>query len=985
MAVPAAAVSAVRTGWARVWADTALLRSRYDWVPTPQRQALNDAGLPWFEHDALAEQAIERWAEELRCQPLDIAAGPCMRLDLCAVQHEDRYLLVWTCHQILLDPDSMATVLRRVWELAEQGLNTPADWAEAPFAEPKGTEAEYWARRLQQLEAAPRLPWSEPGAANGVLRQQRVLSEATRSALTARWGAELDAVLHAAWAVMLCRHGGTGDVVFGHVGRAPEHRTGVHGIGMLSDLLPFRVTVDDDAPFTSLVEQVGPALAEDVAERHIGLAGVWRAAGLSHDAMFTSVLEVASSRWSGLPVTEPGFRTDIGFPLHILVEPGQRLVLTALVEQPQFNAATAERLLNRYARLLDDVAQRPEQPVADLAWWTPEDTASLAAANNTVAAVPHWPGVDAWFRATAEQVPEQIAIRCGETSLSYRALDAAVNDAASALQAAGLGGDQRIALATRRSESMVVGLLAIWRIGAAYVPCDPRYPSDRLLQMWEDGAVAAIVTESAVASLLPSFDAPRVLLDRMDGVPANDAAVQTSADAAAYVIFTSGSTGRPKGIEVTQRNVLNFLTSMQQRPGLAAGDRLLAVTTMSFDIAVLELFLPLVTGATVVLANEDDVLDGHRLAALIDQSDVNVLQATPTTYRLLLAAAWRPSGAFRALVGGEALDADLAGRLRALHPALSLWNMYGPTETTVWSTCDEVAAEQISIGAPIANTRCHVVDAANRPLPPGVIGELCIGGAGVTNGYFDQPERTAERFVDLQGERVYRTGDLACWRDDGRLQCFGRLDFQIKIRGYRVEPGEIEACLVAHPQVEQAVVVVREQAGLPMLVAYVVSGQAPADRLRDWVAEHLPPQMVPATVIPLGAFPLTPNGKVDRKALPPPATAQALPGASLSGLEAEIGAIWRDALGHDQFAAQDSFFDLGGDSLRVMEMLAPLDALARREGGSVSVADVFRLPTIARLADHIRQQPASSAAQARDTDDRASRRRAAFQGRRRRP
>src|SRR2546423_14086436 len=435
---------------------------------------------------------------------------------------------------------------------------------------------------------------------------------------------------------------------------------------------------------------------------------------------------------------------------------------------------------------------------------------------------------------------------------------------------------------------MLAVVLGILKAGAAYVPFDPSFPEARLRFMAEDAQLALLVSTSALAGsvglprerqLLLDADAPAIAAASTTRLPVGAASAQPADPA--YVIYTSGSTGRPKGVVVPHRAVVNFLTSMAREPGMPVEDVLVAVTPLSFDIAVLELQLPLARGATVVIATRDEAMSGPALRALLERHRATVMQATPTTWRLLLEAVWTGGTPFKALVGGEALPQDLADQLIAR--GVELWNMYGPTETTVWSTCARITDTRsgITIGKPIANTTVRILDSRRNVCPVGVPGELCIGGDGVALGYWNRPELTADRFIADpfgttadRGAMLYRTGDRACWRTDGTLEHLGRLDDQVKLRGFRIEPGEIEAGIAQHPAVREVAVIAREDApGDTRLVAYVVAAGAPddlVDQLRALVRAASPEYMVPAVFITLEALPRTPNGKLDRKALPPP-------------------------------------------------------------------------------------------------------------------
>jgi amino acid adenylation domain-containing protein len=516
---------------------------------------------------------------------------------------------------------------------------------------------------------------------------------------------------------------------------------------------------------------------------------------------------------------------------------------------------------------------------------------------------------------------------------------------------------------------MFAAVLAVLKTGAAYVPMDPDYPAERLAMMVQDAAPCLVVTERALAAVFPAAGAPLLCLDDLarERDDASPPGVATSPEDPAYVIFTSGSTGRPKGVQVPHRAVTNFLLSMQQEPGLTAGDVLLAVTTLSFDISVLEIFLPLVTGATVVAADRETIADAGRLAALIRNCGATVMQATPTTWRMLLAAGWSGSPTLKILCGGEAFPRDLAANL--VDKCASLWNMYGPTETTVWSTCAQVTDTSRAplIGRPIAGTTVHGVDEDLELVPPGVAGELLIGGTGVTLGYLGQPELTRERFLPdrfapRNGESepglLYRTGDLVRFQADGSLEYLSRTDDQVKVRGFRIELGEIEATLSQHSHVGRAVVTCYEaRPGDTRLVAYILPKGRPgpaAAELREHLRATLPEYMVPQHFVEIGEIPLTPAGKIDRRRLPPPElNASRIQGQfQTPGTETErlLHGIWSRILQSDAIDINDSFFDIGGHSLLAVEAFSGIRAAF---GIELPLATLFDAPTIHTLGRRI--------------------------------
>ncbi len=527
-----------------------------------------------------------------------------------------------------------------------------------------------------------------------------------------------------------------------------------------------------------------------------------------------------------------------------------------------------------------------------------------------------------------------------------------------------------------RGIDLVAAQLAILKTGAAYVPLDPAYPAGRLRYMAEDAAIAAVVTAAEFAALCEAPGRPLLCLDTdaaqieaLPGGPLEPDGDTTRASDPAYVIYTSGSTGKPKGVVVPHRAVVNFLESMRLEPGIAAGDRLLAVTTLSFDIAVLELLLPLANGAQVILATNDEAADPAALGRLIEAAGATMMQATPGTWRMLLEAGWAGRPGLKALVGGEALAPDLAGAL--LPKVGELWNLYGPTETTVWSTCWRVSDLEsgIRIGRPIANTQVHVLDEHRRPCPLGTAGEIWIGGAGVADGYLGRPDLTRERFIDdpfrvESGARLYRTGDRGRWRAEGRLEHLGRLDHQVKVRGYRIELGEIEAALLSQGAIAQALVLAREHApGDVRLVAYCVAkGEAPAaGEVRERLRAFLPAYMLPQSIQFLAAIPRLPNGKVDRAALPAPedttrASAPARADPPATPTEVQVAGIWAALLKSGDIRADDNFFDIGGHSLLAMQAILTMEkACGKRIDRNRYVFETLR--QIARAYDEAEPAP----------------------------
>nr|UXE46115.1 linear gramicidin synthase subunit B [uncultured bacterium] len=581
------------------------------------------------------------------------------------------------------------------------------------------------------------------------------------------------------------------------------------------------------------------------------------------------------------------------------------------------------------------------------------------------------------FEFQVEQTPDAVALTCGDESLTYAELNARANRLARRLRIMGVGPEVLVGLYSTRSTAMVAGLLAVLKAGGAYVPLDPSYPAERLAFMLDDARPAVLLTECRLLDNLPDCDARVVALDdewasaHADDESNLDGGV--SAVNLAYVIYTSGSTGKPKGVQVGHGALDNLLQSMRGLLSTSGQDTLLAVTTLSFDIAALEIFLPLIVGGRVELIDREVAADASRLAARLDDPRATFLQATPATWRSLLEAGWRGKPALTMLCGGEALTRRLADRL--IDKGAALWNLYGPTETTVWSSAGRVepGSGPVSIGLPIANTRLRVLDRRLRAAPVGVTGELYIGGVGLARGYRNRPGLTAERFIpdpfgSPPGGRLYRTGDLARWRPDGTLEFLGRIDHQVKIRGFRVELGDVESALARHPEVRDVVVVARPDSTEEMgLAAYIVprDGTSPTtpSELRRWLQGRLPEYLIPSVFVNLDALPLTPNGKVDRRALPDPDQLRRGLGADFvpprGPIEQAIAEVCAELLGGGPVGVHDNFFERGGHSLLAVQLRARLGRIFDIE---VPLRDFLEEPTVARLARAVEETLADGAA-----------------------
>ena len=569
------------------------------------------------------------------------------------------------------------------------------------------------------------------------------------------------------------------------------------------------------------------------------------------------------------------------------------------------------------------------------------------------------------FGEQVRRRPEAIAVEFKGQSLTYSELDASANRLARSLRALGVDRETLVGVCVERSLEIVIAVLGVLRAGGAYVPLDPAHGSGRIRSILNDAQVKLLITETSLRESLPS-DLPETLwLDEaafpLIGESASSATHVLPTDLA-YVIYTSGSTGKPKGVQIEHRSLSNLLHSMQEEPGFGHSDVLLAVTTLAFDIAGLELYLPLIAGGRVVIAPREATYDGHLLMKLIASSGATVMQATPATWRLLFESGWQGDRGLKVLVGGEALSPELARKLSAR--CGQVWNMYGPTETTIWSAVYRLEGQEersVPIGRPVANTALYILQSDGRPVSPGEEGELYIAGDGLARGYLNRPELTGERFLPdpfnfRPGGKMYRTGDLARARQDGNVEYLGRTDFQVKIRGFRVELGEIEAVLEQHPKVLQAVVAARDNhAGEKLLIAYYVpaDNQKPTPAsLRDHLSAQLPSYMIPSAFVPITKFPLTANCKVDRKALPAPSANDFASGqeyvAPRNPTERKLASLWEEVLEISPIGIKANFFDVGGRSLLAARLFT---RISQTFGKDLPLSTLFHSPTVEQLAD----------------------------------
>ncbi|QHO75456.1 non-ribosomal peptide synthetase [Bradyrhizobium sp. CCBAU 051011] len=979
----------LRRAWQAVSDRHAVLRTGFVWRDlsgSPQQIVYRRAEVPFVEEDWRAraaawdqdqlDAALADVSRQEQAAGFDLSRPPLQRVRLIRLG-DDRHWLIWTHHHILLDGWSSARLIAEVMQHNGEG-RLPAlqhhyrDYIAWLQDRDSDASAAFWRDAMARLDEPSFLAEHVDGESSGHGMLALELDAALTGRLqrfAARERVTMNTLVQAAWAQLLRQYTGQSTVCFGVTvsGRPPELAGGEDMVGLFINTLP---VVDDVGP----QQRVGAWLRElqdrNLVLRENGwtpLYEIQRLAGRAGRPLFDSILvfenypvdHALMGKNRQIRVGETRIVETSNYPLFTSVGLDERLRLVFNYQRRHFDEAQIARLQRAFVRLIEALSIDADRPIGTVVAGDPADDALLARANSTRGDEPRL-GIVAQFESQVRQSPEAIALVFGEEELSYGALNARANGLARRLRKHGIGTDGVVGLALDRGVEMMVALLAVLKAGGAYLPLDPDYPAERLAHMLRDSGAALVLTQSALLDqftpVLEETGAEAWLLDEQEGAGGDEGNLDVAVhpESLAYVIYTSGSTGLPKGVMVHHDAVTNFLATMAEQPGMTAMDRVLGLTSLSFDIAVLELWLPLTLGACVVLADRAAAHDPARLKAIVARQGVTMIQATPSTWRMLLDhdGSSLPANC-RVLCGGEALPPDLARRLVA--QAGEVWNLYGPTETTVWSARHrlDLQDDRPVLGGPIGNTTLHILDNDLNLAPVGVAGELYIGGAGLARGYWRRGALTAERFIpDPFGppdSRLYRTGDVARWRSDGVLEYVGRADHQVKIRGFRIELGEIEARLLAQDGVRSAVVVAREAGAGRQLVGYV-SGEASLDAaaLKTALSSVLPDYMVPARIVVLDRLPLTPNGKIDRKALPAPdqlaaATERVAP---RTPAEVKLAAIWADLLRQPDIGVTDNFFELGGDSIISLQMVSR----ARREGVSIEPRDVFRHQTIEALA-----------------------------------
>lgn len=928
---------------------------------------VDDSGVPLVKVLEPSEIPIHilDWSAELEQHgpnPSEVAAK--VRFDLARdvpirfvlSRNPDGRVGILVCaHHIAVDAWSMQVLRREVEAVFTGATGGTADargealqyvdyaaWQRASFDErTMSGPLDWWSERLKGVPPVSTFPpdLTRSTQARGLTRDFLLNGDVSAGVriLVREEGVTVYMALVAACAAALQFHTGQGDLVLGSPMGYRERPEFENVIGPFVNLLALRLDLSDDPTFAELLARVRTAVLDAYEHREVPfeklIERVNPVRSLEHGPLIqVAVVQHAASVGDAVRLESGGATFDLMWVVRDqdgLLQGGLEYRSDLYSESAiasiaaRLEAVLAAAVANRHQRLSEMplLLERERQQV-------------LASFNDTDRVRAH-ESFSVQFARQALVNPSAVAVSCAGETITYAALNQRANRLALYLAGVGVGPGDVVGLVLARSIDLVASVIAVHKSGAAYVPLAPDFPADRLSYMLADSGARALISSGAVPrGMVVGHGIRHIDLEveraDIDAQAEGDIAVGGAPDDLAYMIYTSGSTGRPKGVRVLHGGVSNFLESMRREPGLSADDVLAAVTTLSFDIAVLELCLPLIVGARIELVPETTASNGPALMRLLAESRATIMQATPSTWRLLLESGWRSDDGFRALCGGEPLPRELADRL--LERVTQLWNLYGPTETTIWSTVDRVAAKgPVYIGHPIDNTHVYVRNGQGQLLPPGIAGEIFIAGAGVAEGYHQRPELTAERFLAdpyRAGERAYRTGDLGRWTYDGRLEHLGRTDHQVKVRGFRIELGEIESVLSAHAAIKRALVLTRDAGvGDVRLVAYVVfepGEDLTVSEVRRHLRQKLPDYMIPAVVVTLDDVPLLPNGKIDRSALPDPFAGAVRQRADYvapaSKVEETLAAIWCELLKLPRVSVEENFFELGGHSLLALRV-----------------------------------------------------------------
>ncbi len=953
----------------------------------------------FFREESITDKDESKIKPFLRAkahEPFDLEKGPLMRVYLFQRSDTEHILLI-SLHHIIFDGTSFFVFMNELTKIykaeligkkaalpdIESSYANFVKWQENMLKSDEGKEhKKYWTGKLSGEMPVLNLPTdarpdSEPRAKGGEIYKTEITAElsAKLKQLAQEKKVYLFSVLFSAFNTLLYRYTQQEDIITGTPATGRTSTVFEDLIGYFVNMLPLRVHLSGDMSFDNLMRQIHKTSMEALEHQDypfpeiVSDLMITRGDGRGNPIFQTSfalqnLAKIFENRFfdkgNGDSLLSLEHTLDIqqeeDFDLGLEIFDAEKFLLFFKYNSGLFSYDIIVRMAEHFKILLKGITDTPNLRISELPMLSETERHKILTQwNDTKTDYPKDKCIHQLFEEQAAKTPDAVAVVFEDEKLTYRELDERADRLAHRLLPLG-GPGIFIGICIERSLDMLVGLLAILKTGSAYVPMDPSFPAERIGYMTEDTQTPVILANEQTLSLLSGIQTTILNVDSDDEEFAqgtNSEISDVSSENLAYVMFTSGSTGRPKGVQVTHKNIVNFLNSMAKDPGFSSKDSLLAVTTISFDISVLELFLPLLTGGICVLASKNETLDGQLLKDSIERNNITVMQATPATWRILEAAGMKKYPFLKTLCGGEPLPPDIAAFLT--EKCQSLWNMYGPTETTIWSTIEQVTPNaDITIGRPIDNTTIYILDKNLNPVPVGVSGELYIGGDGVTRGYLKRPDLTAKNFIknpfdNDTSDIIYNTGDLARYLPNGKIECLGRADNQIKLRGFRIELGEIEAVLFEHPDAQNSAVTLKESSsGEKYLAAYIVEdekGKKDPSNYRIWLKKSLPDYMIPSFFVFLDTMPLTPNGKIDRKALPEPDRSARFGTDYVkpqSETEKQIAREWAEVLDNENIGIHDNFFEAGGNSVLIIQLHNRL----KKIGPKLTVTDLFKRPTI---------------------------------------
>jgi amino acid adenylation domain-containing protein len=1034
---------AFEQAWQQLVARHTILRTAFVWdkLDLPVQVVGQQAILPIYWQDwqplspAQQQQKSEALLVDDRAQGFNLSSAPLMRIHAIQLS-ANCYQIIWTHHHILLDGWSLPLLLKEwitLYQVASgpsnSQSNSQSDLVQSRLG-PAYPYRDYIAWLQQQDLASAKQFWREQlsgftaptalgidsaegdqaaAVASFKAQSYQLPSELTQQlkAFAQQHRLTLSSLVQGAWSKILSVYSGEQDVLYGLAcaGRPESLPAAEQRVGLFINTLPMRIAVSPDSQIVPWLQQIQQQQLAQQPYEYTPLVDIQAVSDLPRRSpLFESVIVFenypleSASGIEELDLQAVAVIEQTHYPLTLFAAmTADGLTLKALYNVQRLSQAAIDRLFTHFHTVLAAMVTAGERPLKHINILSAAEQQFLADSESPRSGAPAvLPSVQAVIAQQAAQTPHATAIIFAGETLSYSQINRLANQLSHYLRQQGVPSGALIGLCVERSVEMVISLLAILKAGCAYVPLDPSYPPARLQYAIKDAGIDWIIGQNETLHGLELGTAAHLLREinlsqareEISKQPTSEPDVAaTTGEDLAYLIYTSGSTGQPKGVPIRHKSLSNLLQAMGTRLQIKPGDTLMSVTTLAFDIAALELFLPLISGARLLLTSDETARNSHQLMAYLDSYGVDLMQATPATWRLLLNSGWAGQSNLKILCGGEALDIALAQRL--LNCGEEVWNLYGPTETTIWSAALALSPTMLSsgsvpIGHPIDNTQFYILNQQQQQVPVGVAGELYIGGVGLSPGYWQQARLTAERFVAVDGlGLLYRTGDRVRYREDGTLDYLGRLDYQAKLRGYRIELGEIEAAIVACDSVDQAVVVIQgEQPDNQRLAAYmtltrgagngVAAGQAVEKAteqtvekilekaVRSHLTSRLPHYMIPTAYQVLSAFPLTPNGKIDRSALPaitrPAITPSNQP---KTAIETALSEIWQSVLALESAESavesvgiHDNFFEIGGHSLLLVNAQSQI---RQRLGVELSMVDLFRYPTLSTLAAHIGQ------------------------------